>query len=54
MIQVHIEWQNRYMNDLVRPQARGIIRDVVSQYRVDEVVSTKRDRDDPGIERAHG
>ena len=29
-------------NDLVRPQARGIIRDVVSQYRVEEVVSTKR------------
>ncbi len=43
MTQVHIEWQNRYINDLVRPQARGIIRDVVSQYRVDEVVSTKRD-----------
>ena len=31
------------MNDLVRPQARGIIRDIVSRYRVDEVVSTKRD-----------
>ncbi len=43
IIQVHIEWQRRYVNDLVRPQARGIIRDVVSQYRVDEVVSTKRD-----------
>ncbi len=43
IIQVHIEWQNRYINDLVRPQARGIIRDVVSMYRVDEVVSTKRD-----------
>ena len=43
MVQVHIEWQNRYINDLVRPQARGIIRDVVSQYRVDEVVSLKRD-----------
>jgi len=27
---------------LVRAQARGIIRDVVSQYRVDAVVSTKR------------
>jgi regulator of protease activity HflC (stomatin/prohibitin superfamily) len=43
MIQVHIEWQNRYINDLVRPQSRGIIRDVVSQYRVDEVISTRRD-----------
>ena len=42
VVQVHITWQNRYDNDLVRAQARGIIRDVISQYRVDEVVSTKR------------
>ncbi len=42
VIQVHIQWQRRYDNDLVRAQARGIIRDVVSQYRVDEVVSSKR------------
>jgi regulator of protease activity HflC (stomatin/prohibitin superfamily) len=43
LVQVHIQWQNRYINDLVRPQARGIIRDVVSQYKIDEVISTKRD-----------
>ncbi|HEX9014092.1 MAG TPA: prohibitin family protein, partial [Anaerolineaceae bacterium] len=42
VVDVHILWQNRYTNDLVRPQTRGVIRDVVSQYRVDEVVSTKR------------
>ncbi len=42
VVQVHIQWQRRYDNDLVRAQARGIIRDVVSQYRVDAVVSTKR------------
>jgi regulator of protease activity HflC (stomatin/prohibitin superfamily) len=42
VVQVHITWQNRYDNDLVRAQARGIIRDVISQYRVDEVVSGKR------------
>jgi regulator of protease activity HflC (stomatin/prohibitin superfamily) len=42
VVQVHIQWQRRYDTDLVRAQARGIIRDVVSQYRVDEVVSTKR------------
>jgi regulator of protease activity HflC (stomatin/prohibitin superfamily) len=40
--QVHIVWQDRYENDLVRPQVRGAIRDAVSQYRVEEVVSTKR------------
>jgi|UniRef100_A0A7C4KJE5 regulator of protease activity HflC (stomatin/prohibitin superfamily) len=43
VVQVHIQWQDRYMNDLVRPQARGIIRDVVSQFGVEEVVSSKRD-----------
>jgi regulator of protease activity HflC (stomatin/prohibitin superfamily) len=42
VVQVHIDWQNRYINDLVRPQSRGAIRDMVSQYRVEEVVSTKR------------
>lgn len=42
VVQVHIQWQDRYGNDLVRAQARGITRDIVSQYRVEEVVSTKR------------
>lgn len=42
IIDVHITWQDRYTDELVRPQARGIIRDAVSQYGVEEVVSTKR------------
>ena len=42
VVQVHITWKNRYTDDLVRPIARGAIRDAVSQYRVDEVNSTKR------------
>ena len=42
VIKVHLTWQDRYAEDLVRPLVRGIIRDAVSQYRVDEVVSTKR------------
>ncbi|MEJ5225357.1 MAG: SPFH domain-containing protein, partial [Anaerolineales bacterium] len=42
VVDVHIAWQNRYTEDLVRPQARGIIRDAVSQYGVEEVVSSKR------------
>ena len=40
--QVHIEWQNRYSDDLVRPLARGIIRDAISQFGVEEVYSSKR------------
>lgn len=43
VIQVHIEWQNRYTDELVRPQARGIIRDQVSQYGVEEIVTTRRE-----------
>ena len=39
---IHKEWQHRYQNDLILPQARGIIRDAVSQYRVEEVLSSKR------------
>jgi regulator of protease activity HflC (stomatin/prohibitin superfamily) len=42
VIDLHITWQNRYVNDLVRPLARGVIRDAVSQFRVDQVYSTKR------------
>jgi regulator of protease activity HflC (stomatin/prohibitin superfamily) len=42
VVQVHITWQNRYTDDLVRPAARGVIRDAVSQFRVEEVVTSKR------------
>ncbi len=42
VINVHIEWQGRYAEELVRPQSRGIIRDVVSQYGVEQVVTGKR------------
>ena len=42
VVQVHIQWQKRYPAELVRAQARGIIRDAVSQYKVEEVVSQKR------------
>ena len=41
VVKVHIAWQDRYANDLVRPLSRGVIRDVVSQYRVEEVVTSK-------------
>jgi len=40
--QIHIQWQNRYSDDLVRPLARGIIRDTISQYNVEQVVTSKR------------
>lgn len=42
VVTVHIEWQDRYTSDLVRPLVRGVIRDAVSQYSVQSVYSTQR------------
>jgi regulator of protease activity HflC (stomatin/prohibitin superfamily) len=42
VVRLHIDWQNRYMDELVRPVARGVIRDIISQYKVEEMYSTKR------------
>ena len=43
VLNVHIIWQDRYLNGLIRPTVRGVIRDAVSQFRVNEVYSTHRD-----------
>ncbi len=41
---IHIEWQRgQYVDLLVRPQSRGVIRDAVAQYAVEEVYSTHRE-----------
>jgi len=42
VVDVHIAWQDRYAHELVRPLVRGVIRDAVSQFRIEEVISTKR------------
>ena len=42
LIALHTVWQNRYEEGVVRPISRAAIRDAVSQYGVEEVVSTKR------------
>ena len=42
LINLHIRWQNRYEDNVVRPVTRAAIRDAVSQYGVEEIVSTKR------------
>jgi regulator of protease activity HflC (stomatin/prohibitin superfamily) len=42
-VKVHIEWQDRYVDGLVRPTARGTIRDAISQFGIEEVYSSKRD-----------
>ena len=42
VVEMHINWQGRYEDGVVRPVTRGIIRDAASQYGVEEIVSTKR------------
>lgn len=42
VVPVHINWGTRYSEGLVRPFVRGIIRDMVAQYKVEEVYNTKR------------
>jgi regulator of protease activity HflC (stomatin/prohibitin superfamily) len=42
LIDLHITWQNRYEDNVVRPVVRAAIRDAVSQFGVEEIVSTKR------------
>jgi len=42
VLDVHIAWQDRYINDLIRPSVRGVIREAVSQFKVSEVYSSKR------------
>ncbi len=41
-VRLHIELQNRYIEEYFRPVMRGIIRTEVSQFTVDEVNSSKR------------
>lgn len=41
-INLYRTWRFDYENGLVRPQTRGIIRDIASQYGIEEIVSSKR------------
>jgi regulator of protease activity HflC (stomatin/prohibitin superfamily) len=42
VVALHQTWQKRYLEQLLHPQTRGTIRDAVSQYRVEEVLSSRR------------
>lgn len=41
-VRVHIDLQDRYVQDFIRPVMRGIIRTEVSQFTADEINSSKR------------
>ena len=38
----HIKWNGLYVDNLIRPVSRGVIRDAVSQFAIEEVYSTER------------
>ncbi len=42
VVDVHLLWQDNYIDNLIRPQARGIIRDAVAIYNIEDVYSTQR------------
>jgi regulator of protease activity HflC (stomatin/prohibitin superfamily) len=42
VVRLYTTWRKDYEQGLVRPQSRGIIRDVSSQYGVEEIVTTQR------------
>jgi len=42
VVETHIQWQGRYVDNLIRPKSRGVIRDAVSQFGIEEVYSTQR------------
>ena len=42
VVETHKKWRGRYIDNLIRPVARGIIRDAVSQFGIEEVYSEKR------------
>jgi regulator of protease activity HflC (stomatin/prohibitin superfamily) len=41
-VSIHIDWQNRYIEDFIRPLIRGEVRTQVSQFTVEEVNSSAR------------
>lgn len=42
VVLLHIDWQDRYIQDLIRPVVRGVVRTQVSQFTVEEVNSSAR------------
>jgi len=42
VVQVHIDWQTTYQDNLVRPVTREAIRDVISAFGIEEVYGVRR------------
>lgn len=42
VIRIHIDWQDRYLDDFIRPTIRNKVRNLASQYTADEINSSRR------------
>ncbi len=42
VVETHIKWQGTYVDNLVRPQVRGVIRDAVAQFELSELNQATR------------
>lgn len=51
VVTLHIDWQDRYTNDYVRPLVRGLVRTQVAQFTAREVNSSARRELETGLER---
>ncbi|NWF71014.1 MAG: hypothetical protein HXY40_18175 [Chloroflexi bacterium] len=40
--ELHRRWQDRYVNDFIRPTVRGVTRDIVSDFRAEDIYGTGR------------
>ncbi|MDX1437811.1 MAG: prohibitin family protein, partial [Anaerolineales bacterium] len=50
-VEVHKKWLSNWIDNLVRPQSRGIIRDEVAQFGIEEVYSIRRNELSQNISR---
>ncbi len=41
-VRIHIDWQNRYITDLIRPRTRSEVRSLAAQFTADEINSDER------------
>ena len=42
--QIHLNWQNRYESDFIRPTVRAVARDVVSQFEAEAIYGESREQ----------
>jgi regulator of protease activity HflC (stomatin/prohibitin superfamily) len=52
VVPIHIQWQDRYIRDLVHPVLRGVLRDQISRYTVEQLNSVNRQELVAGMEQA--